>query len=116
MGKIDEDIGARLTAARQMRGLSREEVSRRLGEGFALPTVQAHENGRNALRPSVILRYIEIYSIDALWLLSGRGSPDGEVLRARRVLEALSEEDQAAWVAIGERLAGLYDQGRSAEE
>jgi transcriptional regulator with XRE-family HTH domain len=106
MGKIDEDIGARLTAARQMRGLSREDVSRQLGDGFALPTVQAHENGRNALRPSVILRYIEIYDIDAFWLLSGRGSPDGDVLRARELLEALSTQDRAAWIAIGERLAG----------
>ena len=102
--RTDEDIGARLTAIRQARGLSREEVSRRLGKGYALPTVQAHENGRNALRAQNLLQYMALYDIDGHWLLTGEGAPDGFPLRIKSLVNSLSADDLAAWIQIGERL------------
>ena len=100
----DESIGARLTAIRQARGLSREEVSRRLGKGYALPTVQAHENGRNALRAQNLLQYMALYNIDGHWLLTGEGAPGGLPLRIRRVADRLPPADLETWAALGERL------------
>lgn len=103
--RTDEDIGARLTAVRQARGLSREEVSKRLGKGYALPTVQAHENGRNALRAQNLLQYMALYNVDGHWLLTGEGAPDGLQLRIKTLANRLSPDDLAAWIQIGERLA-----------
>jgi len=105
MSKLDDDIGARLTAARQMKGLSREEASKILGQGFSLSAVQAHENGRNALRPNTILRYIQVYDLDCFWLLTGSGDPGRLSDTLKTILSALSKEDRATWISIGERFA-----------
>ena len=44
-------IGRRLEEARNAARMSREDVYNRLGKGFSVSAVQAHENGRNDLRP-----------------------------------------------------------------
>ncbi len=73
MSEFNEKVGERLTSARQAAGLSREQVSERLGKGFSLSTIQAHENGRNALTPEKADRYVRLYKISHDWLVTGVG-------------------------------------------
>lgn len=104
--KIDEEIGARLMSLRQARKLTRDQLAETLGEGFTKPTIQAHENGRNALKPHSIMKYLDFYGVDANWLLTGRGSPQGFDAEARRVLDKMDKDTRELWIKLGKKMIG----------
>lgn len=73
--RMTTGIGARLTAAREARGLSRERVAELLD--ISVSTIQHHESERNQLRPETILAYARLYRVDVNWLLMSYGKgPD----------------------------------------
>lgn len=105
---IDQEIGARLQAARQAARLTREEVHRALGEGFGASTVQAHETGRNALRPAVIVKYCALYNISYSYLLDGDGPSRLLQNEFAAIARALGDSPSLSnWLSIGRQLSGL---------
>lgn len=77
MAAKGDEIAARLQLARKKRGLTRKQVSERLGEGYSVSAIQAHENGRNRLNQENLVVYARTYSVDVPWLLEGLGlGPD----------------------------------------
>lgn len=61
-------IAHRLRHAREQAGFDRKTVSERLGEGFSVPAISAHEIGRNNLKPDVIRKYAMLYKASVDWL------------------------------------------------
>ncbi len=69
MVALNDSIGNRLTERRKELGLSREAVAKRMS--ISVSTVQAHENGRNALKPENLLAYARILKVTPNWILTG---------------------------------------------
>lgn len=96
----NQEIGQRLTKAREASNLSREAVAERLG--VSLSTVQAHENGRNGVKPDMAKAYCRIYKISLEWLFNGDGAP-GE--QAAEVVDIwnhiIKDEDRRDFLDFG---------------
>lgn len=103
---LDEQIGARLQAARQAARLTRAQVHQTLGDGFGASTVQAHETGRNALRPAVIVQYCTLYNVSYSYLLDGSGPSRITQDELNTIVRGLGESDSLRnWLAIGRQLS-----------
>lgn len=101
----DADIGARLEQARKAAGLSREQVAERLGEGYSVSAIQAHENGRNTLKAEKAIRFSDLYKVNLQWLLSGRGQMQGSAEVIDIWSRILDEKEKEAWLAMGRAIA-----------
>lgn len=109
---LDQQIGARLQAARQAARFTRDQVHKTLGEGFAAPTVQAHETGRNALRPSVIVKYCALYNVSYSFLLDGDGPTRTLQDEFATIVRELGESASLTnWLALGRSMAGIPPDG-----
>lgn len=103
---LDEEIGARLQAARQSARLTRAQVHQTLGDGFGASTVQAHETGRNALRPAVIVQYCTLYNVSYSYLLDGCGPSRLMQDELIEIVRGIGESDSLKnWLALGRQLA-----------
>lgn len=102
MNNESQEIGERLRQAREAAGMDRKTVHARLGRGFSVSAVQAHENGRNDLRPSVMLTYCRLYKVSLPWLITGKGDPQGNGA-------AIDIDEIVLGDAIFTALAGLKD-------
>lgn len=75
MDTSKEAIGRRLEEAREKLDLRREDVAERLGSGFSVSAIQAHENGRNEATIAKLERYARLYRVPFIWLLTGKSTP-----------------------------------------
>ena len=97
---MSKTVGDRLQEARKDRGLARDEVAERLG--MSLSAVQAHENGRNQLKPEGLEAYARIYGVSIEWLVTGRPAPTAEIVDiSSRIPDSRERE---AWVNMGKAL------------
>lgn len=120
MDTSKEAIGKRLEEARKRAKLERSDVFARLGEGFSVPTVQAHENGRNEPTVGKMERYARLYKVSLLWLLTGRNSAqeisaelDPEILSdaifsAARAHAADAAMTESQIEALAQHVASVY--------
>lgn len=100
---LNDEIGARLQKARELRELSREQAAERLG--LSVSAVQAHENGRNALKPDMAVSYCKLYKVNLGWLFEGRGNPDdaAEVVDIWTRIPTRAQRD--AWLMMGKAIS-----------
>ena len=102
MTKNDE-IGERLETARKNANLSREQAGERLG--ISVSAIQAHENGRNALKPDMAVSYTRLYKVNLTWLFEGKGdmSDAAEVVDIWSRIANRPERD--AWLNMGRAIS-----------
>src|SRR5215212_4027001 len=88
-------VAARIRAARKAAGLSQGQVARLLG--LQRPSVSEIEAGRRRVTAEEITRLVELFDVDASWLL-GEGAEkvdphDTKLQLAARELQKLKPED-----------------------
>lgn len=99
----NDEIGARLESARKAANLSREQAGERLG--ISVSAIQAHENGRNALKPDMAVSYTRLYKVSLQWLFEGKGdmSDAAEVVDIWTRIPSRAERD--AWLNMGRAIS-----------
>lgn len=99
----NDEIGARLESARKAANLSREQAGERLG--ISVSAIQAHENGRNALKPDMAISYSRLYKVSLQWLFEGKGemSDVAEVVDIWSRIPGRAERD--AWLNMGRAIS-----------
>ena len=106
----NQEVGARLVAARKFREMRRDEAAKRLHIG--LSTVQLHENGARGMSAEMVAKYCRLYDVRVGWLLYGTGAMERLDSEVALILSRM--EDDAAretWLQMGKMLAE-----KSAEE
>ena len=68
--QVDFEIGKRLLALRQIRGLSQEELATQIGISFQ--QVQKYENGINRIAASRLLTFSRILDVSPLYFFKGQ--------------------------------------------
>lgn len=76
---LDRAIGEKLRAARKMKGVTQQDLARRLG--VTHQQIQKYEDGSNRVAASVLVMICEILEVDLLNLVprtlsDGRAAPD----------------------------------------
>lgn len=107
MAALNDAIGDRITQRRKELDLTREQLAHRLG--VSTSTVQAHENGRNALKPDALLSYARVLRCSPLWILSGT---DEDLLSGTGLIPAseLSVSNDLPMVPVGDVIdIPIYD-------
>jgi 6-pyruvoyltetrahydropterin/6-carboxytetrahydropterin synthase len=66
---LNQSIGDRLMSRRSHLGLTRDQIAQHIG--ISISAVQAHENGRNALKPENIMSYARVLKVSPNWILTG---------------------------------------------
>ena len=101
-----ESVGERLERSRKEVGLSREQVAERLG--VSVSTIQAHENGRNQLKPDGLISYSRIYNVSIDWLVTGKRAQTAEIVDIWSRIPDRAERD--AWLNMGKAIARKADE------
>ncbi len=78
-------LGERLSAVRRQEKLSQEEMAERLG--VSRSAYQYYERGERDLTGSLLLRILETFGVDPLWILEG-DSEAGMNSREREISQA----------------------------
>ena len=68
--QVDFEIGKRLLALRQIRGLSQEELATQIGISFQ--QVQKYENGINRIAANRLLTFSRILDVSPLYFFKGQ--------------------------------------------
>lgn len=67
--ELSKIIGIRLRKLRKQHKMTREYAGERLD--VAPTTIQAHENGRNNVKPYMLIRYSKLYGVSIDFIVTG---------------------------------------------
>lgn len=96
--RVNLKIGERLEACRKKADMSRAAVAKRMQ--ISAGAVQAHEEGRNGVKPDNLIEYAKIYRVSVQWILTGEGAEVIDIWS-----RMLPGDDREAWLSVGRRLA-----------
>jgi transcriptional regulator with XRE-family HTH domain len=96
-----------LTAWRQLRGMTLEQVGEALGVGAQ--AVHKWERGKVPLTLPNLARLAALYNVEPAQLLAypGEGELVDQLRRAQQVLTTMPKERAERWLAMGADLSGL---------
>ena len=87
-------IAARLRTARETAGLSQGQAAKRLE--MHRPTISEIEAGRRRVSAEEVIRFAEVYNVDAKWIMEGSSScveDSDKIVLAARQLSKLKDKD-----------------------
>jgi len=91
---LREAIAGRLRTARETAGLSQGQAAKRLE--MHRPTISEIEAGRRRVSAEEVVRFAELYSVDAKWIMEGSSSSvedSDKIVLAARQLSKLKDKD-----------------------
>lgn len=104
-GPLDLQLGGRIRALRLARGLTQEDLARRIGVTFQ--QVQKYETGANRISAANILATCEALAVDPNHLLDVAGDPppSKEALELARLFSAMDPHRRLSLLNVARALA-----------
>lgn len=108
--KMRDAIAGRLRTARETMGLSQGQAAGRLD--MHRPTISEIEAGRRRVSAEEIVRFAELYGVDAKWIMEGSSSDvkdSDKIILAARQLSKLKDKDLDRLMKLISMLRGSGD-------